>query len=335
MATAHPLVLFRTPYFRGPVPVDRVPEALRRHFTADQSQLREAEAIVFHIPDWRRFDLEDTPKYPGQLWVAWSMESAINYPRLADQSFMRHFDLVLGYRQSSDIWSSYLPERHRWQAMPGLTRPTEPEAAPLVAFQSALTDGSGRNAFFASLQQHIDIDSYGRVFRNRTLPVDNGRQTKLDTIARYPFCLSLENAIEPDYVTEKLFDPLLAGTLPVYRGAPNAAEFAPEHSFIDAEAHGGPAGLAAYLRHLLTTPEAYWAYFAWRDKPLPRWLEDKLDATATPPWLRLLERLSARGPERHHGRATLPFGLPNALSAKARRMLRRVAGKPSSRVELQ
>lgn len=52
-----PLILFRTPFFRGPVPLGGVPERLRGHFTTDQAQLREADAVVFHIPDWRRTQL--------------------------------------------------------------------------------------------------------------------------------------------------------------------------------------------------------------------------------------------------------------------------------------
>ena len=161
------------------------------------------------------------------------------------------------------------------------------------------------------------------------------RQSKLDAISRYHFCLSLENSILPDYVTEKLFDPLLAGTVPVYRGAPNAAEFAPEHSFIDAEAYGGPRGLAEYLRHLLHSPAEHAAYFAWRQRPLPNWLEEKLAASAASAWIRLLERVDAARAGRRRGRPTLPFGFKAALSARTTRLLRRLGGRRSPPVQLQ
>jgi alpha-1,3-fucosyltransferase 10 len=64
-------VLFRTPYFPGPVKLAGVP-ALRGHVTADPRRLAEADAVVFHFPDWRPDQLNDTPRYPGQLWVGWS-----------------------------------------------------------------------------------------------------------------------------------------------------------------------------------------------------------------------------------------------------------------------
>ena len=69
--------------------------------------------------------------------------------------------------------------------------------------------------------------------------------------ARYKFTLAFENTVTPDYVTEKLYEPLIAGSVPVYRGAPNVADFAPApRCFIDAADFAGPAELAAYLDHL-------------------------------------------------------------------------------------
>lgn len=328
-------MLFRTPYFRGPVPLEGVPAGLRGHFTTDAARIAEADAVVFHIPDWRPSQLHDTPKYPGQMWVLWSMESAINYPRMADPAFLSHFDLTVTYERTADVWSSYLPGLARWNAALGLTQPEKAEAAPLVMFQTAIIDGCGRNAFSRALMRQIPVDSYGRVYRNRELGEDKGRQSKLDTIARYRFCLSLENSIGIDYVTEKLFDPLMVGTVPVYRGAPNAAEFAPEHSYIDAEAYGGTKGLAEYLRHLMNSPDEYEAYFAWRSKPLPVWMREKLEATATPYWVRLLELVREARANHRRGRPSLPFGLRAALSARSTRLARRLTGKPTTKVQFQ
>lgn len=325
MQGEHPVILFRTGFFGKPVPLDELNPAERAHFTSEASQLRQVDAVVFHIPDWRPSQLLDTPKYPGQKWVAWSMESAVNYPRLADPGFMRHFDYRMTYEQDADIWSPYLPLPEHWPAAQSVL-PTKDEPVPLVMFQSALIDGCGRNAFSSALMRQIEVDSYGRVMRNRQLVgPDRGRQSKLATIARYRFCLSLENSIAADYVTEKLFDPLLVGTIPVYRGAPNAAEYAPEHSFIDAEAHGGPQGLAAYLRHLIATPAEYEAYFAWRQRPLPHWLEQKLAISRRHYLLRLLERVAAETSRPAGGRPTLPFGWRAAFKVRTRRALRGVA----------
>ena len=57
--------------------------------------------------------------------------------------------------------------------------------------------------------------------QNRLLEEDTGRNSKLNLYRKYKFVIAFENAIEEDYVTEKFYDPLLAGSVPVYLGAPS------------------------------------------------------------------------------------------------------------------
>jgi hypothetical protein len=59
----------------------------------------------------------------------------------------------------------------------------------------------------------------------------------------YKFYLAAENSREPDYVTEKLWQGLRAGAVPVYLGAPNVRLYLPEGAavFVDEELDGaGP-----------------------------------------------------------------------------------------------
>jgi hypothetical protein len=56
---------------------------------------------------------------------------------------------------------------------------------------------------------------------------------KLATISNYRFNLCLENCEYPGYLTEKIFDAMLAGTVPVYRGAPDVTDFVPKECFIE------------------------------------------------------------------------------------------------------
>jgi hypothetical protein len=162
-------------------------------------------------------------------------------------------------------------------------------------FQSAREDHSGRLGFATELMQNIEVHSYGRVLNNRALSgPDLRRVTKHQTISTYPFCLAFENSIDTDYVTEKIYDCLMAGTVPIYLGTPDVAEFVPEGSYIDATAHGGPRGLAAYLKHLLERPDEYASYLAWRDKPLPASLVAMTESVSVDHFLRLLDQLPPR-----------------------------------------
>lgn len=56
---------------------------------------------------------------------------------------------------------------------------------------------------------------------------------KLNTMSQYKFAICFENCSFPGYVTEKIFDCFLAGTIPVYYGAPDINSFVPPESFID------------------------------------------------------------------------------------------------------
>jgi len=49
--------------------------------------------------------------------------------------------------------------------------------------------------------------------------------SKVDLLRRYRFCLVMENQRQNGYITEKLFDCLPAGTVPIYWGAPDIHEY--------------------------------------------------------------------------------------------------------------
>lgn len=257
----------------------------------EPSALPEADVVVFHIPTLRGVMAIDDRL--GQLWVAWSMESDINYPCLANAAFMQQFDLTMTYRRDSDIWVPYFGP----DILALLWAPPQDKtaSAPAVYLASNPWDRSGRNQYAAELMKHLPVDSYGRCLRNRTLPGDEGRRTKLDTIASYPFTLAFENSISKDYVTEKFFDPLLVGSVPVYLGAPNVNEFAPgNHAFIDVNELKGPAHLADYLRFLSTHPEQYAEYLAWKQLPLRKSFIDLVEAVAINPISRLVDLVVRR-----------------------------------------
>jgi hypothetical protein len=50
---------------------------------------------------------------------------------------------------------------------------------------------------------------------------------------RYKFCVAMENSIRQDYMTEKMWDALAAGCIPIYMGSSNAQHIVPDpNSFI-------------------------------------------------------------------------------------------------------
>ena len=300
MLGPRPMILFYNSFFESEPDVSYLDAEDRQAFVWDRSLFAEADAVVFHIPDLvfhtpNLVDIADLQKPPGQVWVAWSMESVVNYPILKNRGFMGRFDLVMSYERSADIWTSYHVDRATWFDALSRPFPMKTEIAPAVMFQSAPFNRSGRNEYAAELMTKIQVDSYGRYLNNRALPdLDEGRATKLATIASYKFCLSFENSLATDYVTEKFY-PILVGTVPVYRGAPNIQQFAPgEHAFINANEFSGPSELAIYLKELDRDDVAYRRYFLWRERPFLPSFEADLDARRSDPFAKLVEIMRRR-----------------------------------------
>jgi len=57
--------------------------------------------------------------------------------------------------------------------------------------------------------------------------------SKFEVLQHYEFCLCFENMQMDGYITEKIFDCLYAGTIPLYLGAPDILEYIPEDIFVD------------------------------------------------------------------------------------------------------
>ena len=203
------------------------------------------------------------------------MECEEHYPLMRDAGFMRAFELTMTYKRDADIPLSYADPRGAAADMFAELRRPPPDRgrqAPLLAsFISSSHDRSGRQAYHRELARHLPIDCYGAFMRNRTLVPDLGRQTKLETLPAYKFAIAFENARAEDYVTEKFFDPLRVGCVPVYLGAPNVEDFAPgDRCFIDAADYADPRALADHLLALSRDDDAYASYFEWKRKPLRR-----------------------------------------------------------------
>lgn len=58
-------------------------------------------------------------------------------------------------------------------------------------------------------------------------------ESKYEVLSRYRFSLCFENMAMEGYVTEKIFDCLYAGTIPLYLGAPDIDQLVPETTYID------------------------------------------------------------------------------------------------------
>ncbi|XP_043712513.1 glycoprotein 3-alpha-L-fucosyltransferase A-like [Telopea speciosissima] len=161
------------------------------------------------------------PQERGIASVLRSMESSQYYPdNNVDQARRKGYNVVMTTSLSSDVPVGYFS----W-AEYDIMAPLQPKTEKALA--AAFISNCGAHNFRLQALQgletlNIKIDSYGSCRRNR-----NGRVDKVEALKRYKFSLAFENSNEEDYVTEKFFQSLVAGSVPVVVGAPNIQEFAP------------------------------------------------------------------------------------------------------------
>ena len=261
--------------------------------TTNRNRFAEAAAVVFHLPTLGNISF--LKKQPGQLWVAASMECEIHFPRWHNQRFIERFDLKMNYHQDADIFIPYVHPQYETSLR--VVHSPKIKKQLITFFASNYDERSGRTKYVAELMKYLDVHCYGRCLRNRQLPtmMDN-YQGKLNTISNYKFDLALENAIAKDYVTEKFFDPLNVGCVPVYLGAPNIDDFAPgENCFINVSDFQSPRYLAEYLLWLNNSDEEYQKFFTWKQQPFRESFSGILEQVNVPALIQLervlLERL--------------------------------------------
>ena len=76
---------------------------------------------------------------------------------------------------------------------------------------------------------------------------------KFEVTAKYKFNFCPENSVFPGYVTEKIFDAFAAGSVPVYKGAPDIEHYVPKNCFVDIRDFKDLTELFLYLS---TMPES-------------------------------------------------------------------------------
>jgi hypothetical protein len=108
--------------------------------------------------------------------------------------------------------------------------------------------------------EYGDIDLYGYgwgkcllywpYLRNRKVILSayqGSVKSKYETLSKYRFAICYENMRLAGYITEKIFDCLFTGTVPVYLGAPDIESYIPADCYIDMRKFKDFGGLRDYL----------------------------------------------------------------------------------------
>ena len=283
-------LLVLNPFPREPLPTGRILPG-NWSVSTNRELLPKATAVLFHLPTadgcWADYL---SYKIKGQVWVAWSRESGQNFQWLDELDFASLFELKMGYRKTDDILYPYY--KYEYKDLLSRSRGEENKEGDVCVLISSLLDKSGRFEYLSELMRYLPIDSYGKWMQNRLLEEDTGRNSKLNLYRKYKFVIAFENAIEEDYVTEKFYDPLLAGSVPVYLGAPNIRNFQPgEHCFVDVNVFDSPKELAGFLKDCCRDDCLYEQFHSWRNVPLSPGFMKMAGEQKSDPFLRVCRQI--------------------------------------------
>uniref|UniRef100_A0A7S1YD15 Fucosyltransferase n=1 Tax=Sexangularia sp. CB-2014 TaxID=1486929 RepID=A0A7S1YD15_9EUKA len=245
-----------------------------------------------------------TSRPPRQQWAFADWRAAQNYPSFVDPDFMDKFTVSIGHSRNYTIWSADIlgsprtAYRYTYDRLveegarngvpqagpPPTTRrrrghhapPATPQRAVLAAFVSNCADRAGRRATLRHLASLVPTHSYGGCETNAVVPPHLKQRSrygeKVAVLSHYPFAFAFENVQEVDYVTEKVWNALEAGSVPVYWGAPNVNEFLPDPSAIlNVADYASLDEVATAIRYYADRPDELWTRFhSWRRAPMPQ-----------------------------------------------------------------
>ncbi|XP_012935786.1 alpha-(1,3)-fucosyltransferase 10 [Aplysia californica] len=238
------------------------------------------KVFMFYGTDFSPDDLP-LPRADNHEWALFHEESPKNNYILCHEPVISLFNYTSTFRRESHFpistqhllsldWllqSTYtktVAEKNRYQEEEGL--------ALIVYVQSDCDPPSDRDEYVKQLMKHISVDSYGGCLNNRKLPQQiaaplEGMAHKefFELLSRYKFALAMENAVCNDYMTEKMWRPLMVGAVPIIFGSSKVKDFLPSNkSALLLQEFKSPEHLAMVIKNLNENEVEYEKLRKWK-----------------------------------------------------------------------
>lgn len=161
--------------------------------------------------------LEEAATSPAARKIAWLIEPPSINPAsyLSLTHLHSHFDVILTHQRGVCMQYAAL-----WYLFGGSRMPAQFRNVPAVKTGNVCIIASDKHSAPGHRLRHEviarfpQIDAYG--------PLYGGAVHHSEVLPRYRYAVIIENERSEDWITEKLIDCLLAGTIPLYWGAPLA-----------------------------------------------------------------------------------------------------------------
>lgn len=278
---------------------------VRCEFTTSKSRFDHADVVLFHPDQYNSYKFKPMQRaHKNQLYAAFGHEPVWQRPSLwLNPYWTGVFDFTFHWGLNADVQTSfyYLDEYH-FQRDPGEwwrevdVEHWRKELPELYSHQQSYFERLDRNdpEVFRTLSSMMVSDclskerdkwmkelvyllptaSYGKCWRNVWksetkrfgLTTQEAMDGKTSVIAAHPFHFAMESTgKEAGFITEKLFQAFLAGTVPIYFGdSERIRDMVPEYSFIDASEFDSMEDLVSYILYIGADVERYMKYHQWR-----------------------------------------------------------------------
>lgn len=237
-------------------------------------------------------------QFKSQKWIGQFWESEGKYPSINDKPF----DFTRSYRADAtfsyyNMMTDTFKPNNIAEVVPYKDKKKKKQIMSSWISNCDFLEGARkRMRMLKRLEKKgVSYASYGKCDRDHNtgeiLPYANRQIQKWDTdktknwaqsgsqkmahASQYLFMFAAENDNSPYYHTEKIFYALMCGSVPIYWGHKTIYEYIPEHSMIFADDYGD--NLANYILKVAENETLYNSYLAWRSKPLPAKMLEKVN----------------------------------------------------------
>ena len=177
----------------------------------------------------------EKPKH--QRWICGSTETSTYYPHLYPFAQLRRtypeIDVVSTNRLDSDIPLIEIGNVYGVSVDKILHAPPFTVKTPKVLIMyNNCNAKSGRQTYIKSFIDSYPslVVNYGKCWGGKSTNnayTHNGVVEKLKRLGKHMFSFCIENSYVKDYVSEKVYQSLAEGSIPIYKGAPNAKDLIP------------------------------------------------------------------------------------------------------------
>jgi len=201
---------------------------------------------------------------PEQLRLA---QGALPYTHIASYELDAHIPII--YPEMRKFVEQYQPRSKQELLLDFDGR----DAALYLAISNCQAPIVPNRLDFAQrVAMHFPVHSYGKCLSDPEYRVQSASghtdPVHVQHMGKYMFVFASENSYGLHYVTEKLWNALQSGAIPIYLGAPNVLSFLPDrNAAIHVSDFENPEELAGYLKSLATNHSKLFSHLKWRMMP--------------------------------------------------------------------